>query len=290
MPLKLIELRETGRCDIGIPESLFDLDCPGHGFRRIKAVALSIPCVVGPYASVNAQLTLNESYVRQGGGGYGSNPQDDSTNFVQFRAAVTSVVTSSAQSDSGMFETNLNDGRYLPFEGAGAISTWGLELLGSPHPFDYDTISDVVLTIRYTARPTASGDAAGSSALNWLKANAARVFSMRHEFATEWAVFKGAISTNGEKASLKFSLDKQHFPYRMDSISDRAKQMHLFFAGDATGDAELVRGGETIGTTQLVSGSAIVAAFDPTGDFELRFDSNALEDLWVVIDWSAEQD
>jgi hypothetical protein len=40
----------------------------------------------------------------------------------------------------------------------------------------------------------------------------------------------------------------------------------------------------TIGTTQLVSGSAIVVAFDPAGDFELRFDSNALEDLWILID------
>jgi Tc toxin complex TcA C-terminal TcB-binding domain len=288
-PLKLIGLRESGRCEISIPESLFDLDCPGHGFRRIKAVALSIPCVVGPYASINAQLTLNESYVRQGAGGYGGAPQEDTTNFVQFRAAVTSVVTSTGQGDSGTFETNLNDNRYLPFEGAGAISTWNLELLGTPRSFDYETIADVVLTIRYTARPSGSGDVARATAMDWLKANAARVFSMRHEFATEWAAFKGTTTANGGKATLKFSLSKQHFPYRMESISEKAKQMHLFFAGDATGDVELMRGDKAVGTSQIVSGSTIAAEFDPTGDFELRFDSNALDDLWIVVDWSTDQ-
>ena len=52
-----------------------------------------------------------------------------------------------------MFETNLRDERYLPFEGAGVISAWSLALLGKPRSFDYDTIADVLLTIRYTARP-----------------------------------------------------------------------------------------------------------------------------------------
>jgi Tc toxin complex TcA C-terminal TcB-binding domain len=47
-PLALIELRSSGRCQIDIPEALFDLDCAGHSFRRIKSVAVSIPCVVGP--------------------------------------------------------------------------------------------------------------------------------------------------------------------------------------------------------------------------------------------------
>ena len=54
-----------------------------------------------------------------------------------------------------MFETNLRDDRFLPFELAGAISTWQIDL---PKPteafpaFDYNTISDVILQVRYTAR------------------------------------------------------------------------------------------------------------------------------------------
>jgi hypothetical protein len=50
-----------------------------------------------------------------------------------------------------MFETNLCDERFLPFEGAGAISTWTLSL-PTNRSFDYATISDVILHMRYTAR------------------------------------------------------------------------------------------------------------------------------------------
>jgi receptor-binding and translocation channel-forming TcA subunit of Tc toxin len=64
-PLALIQLRTTGRCTVQLPEALFDMDGPGHYFRRIKTVAVSIPCVTGPYASVNCTLTLLKSSIRQ---------------------------------------------------------------------------------------------------------------------------------------------------------------------------------------------------------------------------------
>jgi len=63
-----------------------------------------------------------------------------------------SIVTSSAQSDSDLFEPNLRDKRYLPFEGAGAISARRLELLNDYRQFEYDTISDVILHLSYTTR------------------------------------------------------------------------------------------------------------------------------------------
>ncbi|MBL8066243.1 MAG: prepilin-type N-terminal cleavage/methylation domain-containing protein, partial [Chthonomonadaceae bacterium] len=43
--------------------------------------------------------------------------------------------------DSGLFETNLRDERYLPFEGSGAESHWNIELPTSFPAFDYGTIS-----------------------------------------------------------------------------------------------------------------------------------------------------
>ena len=51
-----------------------------------------------------------------------------------------------------MFELNFRDERYLPFEGAGAISNWRFAMPGTFRPFDYSTITDVVLHLRYTAR------------------------------------------------------------------------------------------------------------------------------------------
>jgi len=53
-PLQLLELKLTGRCEIELPEWLFDLDYPGQYMRRIKNIALSIPCVVGPFVGSTA--------------------------------------------------------------------------------------------------------------------------------------------------------------------------------------------------------------------------------------------
>jgi hypothetical protein len=64
-PVALLTLRATGSCEFTVPEGLLDLiGSPGHYFRRLRSVALSIPCVVGPYTGINATLTLQGSSVR----------------------------------------------------------------------------------------------------------------------------------------------------------------------------------------------------------------------------------
>ena len=107
------------------------MDCPGHYFRRAKSIAVTIPCVAGPYTSVNCTLTLQKSTVRTSsdvGSGYARSGAKD-IRFNDYYGALQSIVTSSGQSDSGLFETNLNDDRYLPFEGVGvAGSMWQLTL------------------------------------------------------------------------------------------------------------------------------------------------------------------
>ncbi|HEY5813978.1 MAG TPA: hypothetical protein VIT23_15155, partial [Terrimicrobiaceae bacterium] len=208
-PLALIKLRATGSCSVRFPEEIFDMDGPGHYFRRIKTVAVSIPCVAGPYANVNCTLTLLKGSVRQSqllrDGKYAREEEDD--RFNDYFGSVQSIVTSSAQSDTGLFETNLRDERYLPFENSGTISQWQLELPANPSKddpmqFDYDTISDVILHIRYTARE--GGALLRRGAIENLKtaletaqaAGSVRLFSLRHEFPTEWAKFRSAPSGN----------------------------------------------------------------------------------------------
>lgn len=63
-PVALVELRATDTCTVSLPEELFDLDGPGHYFSRIKSVAVSIPCVVGAFGSLNCTLTLLSSTIR----------------------------------------------------------------------------------------------------------------------------------------------------------------------------------------------------------------------------------
>ena len=64
-PQALLQLRATGRCTVALPEELFDMDGPGHHFRRVKTVAVSIPCVAGPYTSINCTLTMLKSSIRK---------------------------------------------------------------------------------------------------------------------------------------------------------------------------------------------------------------------------------
>src|SRR5262249_35302399 len=121
-PLALIRLKETGQCEIVLPEALFDADYPGHYMRRIKSVGLTIPCVVGPYTSINCTLTLlnNKTRVKSVmADQYAEKEDEDDDRFVTNFAAMQSIATSHAQNDSGLFELNFHDERYLPFEGAG---------------------------------------------------------------------------------------------------------------------------------------------------------------------------
>jgi len=210
-PLALIDLKANGACEVTLPEWVFDLDYPGHYMRRIKGVSVTIPAVVGPYTGVNCTLTLQSSSTRVSAtstGTYGRKhqqgvPQDDSR-FVDRYSAVQSIVTSSGQNDTGMFDSNLRDERYLPFEGHGVISRWRIELPSASNSVDVNSVNDVILHIRYTARE--GGTALASAARDTLKsilkpaagASLFRLFSVRHEFPENWHRFiTGADTTLG---------------------------------------------------------------------------------------------
>jgi hypothetical protein len=216
-PLALLDLKETGRCYLSVPEEWFDLDFQGHYFRRIKSVRMSIPCVIGPYTSVNCTLRLLKNTIRINTApntGYAQNMEEDDSRFRSNHIQVKSIATSSGQNDSGMFELNFRDERYLPFEGAGAISEWMIEMTGDPNlrQFDYSTISDIILHLSYTAREEGGRfkeDA--TSHLNSFLSDAAaqplmRLFNLRQEFPEKWH------QMNNENP-LEVILDKSTFPY-----------------------------------------------------------------------------
>ncbi|MGH2479856.1 MAG: neuraminidase-like domain-containing protein, partial [Ktedonobacteraceae bacterium] len=152
-PYALLELRNNHTCLLSLPELLFDLDNPGHYLRRLKSVAVTIPCVVGPYGGVSLTLTLLDNHIRVSTDTSGGYPGPHNPNlFIDDLGGSGEIVTSSAQNDTGLFELRLEDERYLPFEGSGAISNWRLTLNNVYPQFDYSTITDVVLHLHYTAR------------------------------------------------------------------------------------------------------------------------------------------
>jgi hypothetical protein len=212
-PLALLTLKATSTCQVEIPEWVFDLDCPGHYMRRVKSIGLSIPCVVGPYTGVNCTLTLLKSSLRKSsmvGDDYArQGPEDD--RFVDYLGSAQSIVTSSGQNDSGLFETNLRDERFLPFEGAGAVSSWKLDLPKDYPAFDYATIADAILHVRYTARqgvpPAKVKTALGDLLQQANQSNLALLLSLRYDFSTEWSAFVNGAS------DFKATIRKDFFPY-----------------------------------------------------------------------------
>jgi hypothetical protein len=305
-PEALLRLRTTGRCTVKVPESLFDMDGPGHYFRRIKSAAITIPCVTGAYASVNCTLTLLNSSIRKTpavGSGYAR--EDNDARFDDYFGSMQSIVTSSGQNDSGLFETNLHDERYLPFEHAGAISEWQLELpanpaKGDPRQFDYDTISDVILHLRYTAREGGGllrkeAMAALRTAIDEASApGSVRMFSIRSDFPTEWARFTRQAADADGLFSLSLTLRPEHYPFWSEGYLKSVRAIHVTASATAL---TIVDGSDpakrddlardaTMGLVQgKLSNVKPLAGGAPTGEFKLRTTDQKIEDLWVAVQW-----
>jgi len=283
-PAQLLALRMNGSCTVTLPETLFDLDGPGHYFRRIRTVSVSIPCVTGPYASVNCTLTLTKSSIRRSpvltDGAYARDGAEDAR-FSDHFGSLQSIVTSSAQNDSGMFETNLRDERYLPFEYSGAVSEWRLELPApgqdDPRQFDYTTISDVIIHMRYTARQ--AGQPMKTAALTNITEQmamagamgTAQLFSIRHEFPSEWAKLK--TIPGGGAGTLTLSLADVRYPFWTKKTLDAGLRSKVRVwqrkADNSIEDLPVVTTPEQKPIEPLV----------------IDLTTTAMTDLWVVVEW-----
>jgi hypothetical protein len=124
------------------------------------------------------------------------------------------IALSSGRDDTGMFELNLRDERYLPFEGMGAISQWQLELPLDTNRFDLDTLSDVVMHVRYTARDSglpAFKDAVRTAVIAVPPSRTHfQLLSARTEFPD---AFARLLAPTGSGQRLQLDLGPQHFPF-----------------------------------------------------------------------------
>jgi len=210
-PQSILDLKETGRCEFTIPEFYFDIFYPGQYRRRVRAVRLTIPCITGPYTNISAKLTLLRSYIRK-------EASPEAAYLLELPSSgTTAISTSTGQGDAGVFELSFRDEKYMPFEGAGAVSEWRLELPSNFRPFDYHTINDVFLNISYTAeedealrQQIENGNAAlEGTLLHYLRNNTlTRVFSLRQEFSNTYSRLAEAAA--GTPATI--DIDDRHFP------------------------------------------------------------------------------
>jgi len=196
---------------------------------------------------------------------------------VDYFGAVQQIVTSSGANDAGLFEVNLKDERFLPFEGRGAISSWELALpaAGDMRPFDYATIPDVILHVRYTARQ--GGDRLASQAISELtdalaeSPGLALLVALRYEHATEWAAF-----ANGD-GDLEITLSKDAFPYAVQgkTITLTGLTVHDLVNDPATVGADL---GEL---SNALNGADRAAVVPISSDVLSRTAAQA----WLVVEY-----
>ena len=288
-PVALLQLQTAGSCEFSVPEVLFDIDYPGHYLRRIKSVAVSIPCVTGPYTTVPARLTLVSSRTRVDPSAADSYPivvSDGSTDqrFQFHTGAVQSIVVSAGREDAGLFTADHRDERYLPFECTGAISDWNLTLTSAVPTFDWSTITDVVIHLRYTARE--GGDLLRDSALKSIQSELEgvplrRAFSAMHEFPTEWNAFLRPAAE--DEAVLKLDLSEKRFPYFARSLEPTISKIELIALVKSpstwTETDVTVEGGGRSNEVTLVSADNLYGG-NPSSSVE--YNSGASPGAWTV--------
>ncbi|MTI86960.1 MAG: hypothetical protein FH748_03210 [Balneolaceae bacterium] len=301
-PAKLVELKQTGSCTFEIPEMAFELVYPGMCRRMIRGVQLSVPCVVGPNTNVGAKLTLVNSKIKA---------DKDAALTDHSVAKGDYMYTSGAQSDSGMFEFNFRDERRLLFEGAGAISEWSLELPSTVRSFNYDTISDVMITLSYSAvegdRATAEQNLVSELTTYAQNEGLFRLVSMKHEFGV--ALHQLLNPEEGDAQTTTIELTDAHFPYYLKDQSLEVTSFEIYLkpiAGQSIGAPDPLNINETAvnwdhnqdiehtGTSdasvgKLKYGSAAITD-DPIDSWEIDassggLDKDTVDDILMVLEY-----
>lgn len=121
------------------PDVLFPSQNP---VRRIKNISVSLPALVGPYQDIQALLTYDET-------------------GLQLPLGCEAIAVSHGVNDSGQFQLDFNDPRYLPFEGVTLVvpANDKQETLSLKFPDAtgnqkniLSSLNDIILHIRYTIR------------------------------------------------------------------------------------------------------------------------------------------
>ncbi|MCH9686163.1 MAG: hypothetical protein K0V04_32320, partial [Deltaproteobacteria bacterium] len=235
-PFAVMQLQRDGKCEIRLPEALFELDHRSHYMRRLRSVRLTVVGTTGPYDAIGATLTMTRSEVRTSATAY----DDPAQPVVELGGAAQSIATSTGQSDAGLFEVDGRDARYLPFEGRGAASHWTLQLPQGLRTFDYSKIADVVLEVQYTAREggavfaglVEAGLAARLEALeagSGIGTGRMWAWSLRSRFPTVWSSFVDSEPEAIRRAEL--SLSHEHYPYPLAGAGLRVVEAFVVSVG-----------------------------------------------------------
>ncbi|GAA0985505.1 hypothetical protein GCM10009555_061050 [Acrocarpospora macrocephala] len=276
-PIALLTLRAGGSCEFTLPEDLFDRDFPGHFLRQIRSVAVAFHDAEGAPIEVNATLTQlahktvtaaepkAAQYLLDPKGAVPANVRVD---WRPSQRIALSHVPEGAE-NNGLHELRYDDERYLPFEGTGAVSSWRLELPGLRDRDLPEDLSDVEITLRYTAEH--GGDAFASTVRGLLQPSpAAMYFDVPGEFPEEWEAFDTDLV----------------LPLTADDLPDLSGPMITGLYAVYDGDARLSLGDQPLPDGRLVPTPGLVLT-DGGLRLTLNGDRASLEGLGLVVTYRA---
>lgn len=222
-------LKETGEMWFSTTEQDFDLEFPGHYFRRLRKVKLSVLALVPAARGIRATLSnIGPSRVTVPDTvGFTTQTLPPSNDSVSFTAP---------QNASGLFDLDIQPDLNLPFEGVGVDSLWHFEMPMPANPMDFGSIADVQVTFEYTA--LYSPDYRAELLANPVKLprtfSAVRVFSFRNELIDQWyALHNAPLAPTDLRAT--FTVSAADFPSNMSNIRVRRLTLYMPLAPDDTG-------------------------------------------------------
>ena len=102
----------------------------------------------------------------------------------------------------------------LPFEAMGVETSWEFQMPKAANPFDYRTITDVLITIEYTALNSFDYRQQVIQTLN-SKVSAERAFSFRDQFADAWYDLHNPDQI-AELVTVHFKTIREDFPPNLE--------------------------------------------------------------------------
>ncbi|WP_293116023.1 hemopexin repeat-containing protein [Moorena sp. SIO4G3] len=211
-PMAFIQLKTKGTCEFNLSEALFDYDFQGHYNRQVKTIAIEIDA--GEGKTVNATLTqLRHKTVMEPdvkAVKYLLNPKGKEPMSIRSDWRTTQQIAlgdiGEYDEPNGLFELRLDDERFLPFEGTGAVSTWRLELSGKRGSYNLNELNNVTIKLKYTALN--GGNAVASAVKGMLKPYPTAVYiNMAETFPQEWQAF-----ISGETEELDIMVKREMLP------------------------------------------------------------------------------
>lgn len=224
-PVELMNLKETGVCHFNLTEKMFDMDYPGHYCRRLKAISITIPALIGPYQQVKATLVQlsNKVILKQDlnavsyllGCENATNP-DNAVLRSNWRTN-QQIALSAGVNDFGLFQLNFGDERYLPFEGTGAVSTWKFEMSKTTNTIDFDSISDIIIQLHYEAKAGDESFKKAVAALPEVKSfTGYQLIDLKQSCFEQWSAFMK--SPKGEYSQMEIEIGAHRFRRNLSNL------------------------------------------------------------------------